>query len=113
MLAATLRRPFLALALVAVPLPIAAQQAPAAPSTVTQSALVRFTVPRSLEAFAMQRHEPAPDTRTGPQWGSPGYFVPPAFYPLAVPFQAHGPMQFGPRIVPGPDLVPQSVRPPG
>ena len=113
MLAHALRRPALALALVAVPLPVAAQQAPAAPSTVTQSALVRFTVPRTLEAFAMRRHEAAPENTPGPQWGSPGYFVPPAFYPLAVPFQANGPLQFGPRIVPGPGLVPQSVRPPG
>jgi hypothetical protein len=112
MLARRLVRPLLTVALLAAPLPALAQQAPAAPSTITQSALVRYSVPRSLEAFAIERHEAAPDTRPGPQWGSPGYPVPPAFYPLAVPFQAHGPLQFGPHVIPGPDLVPTSVRPP-
>jgi hypothetical protein len=111
--AISLRRPLAVLALLALALPAAAQEASTPVTSITQSALVRYTVPLSLAGFSMRRPTPAPENTPGPRWGSPGFPVPPAFYPANVPDQANGPFRFGPHIIPGPDLVPTSIRPPG
>jgi hypothetical protein len=109
----TLRRPLAVLAFLALAVPAAAQEATTPLSAITQTALVRYTVPRSLAGFSSRGLSPAPENTPGTQWGSPGFPVPPAFYPANVPFPANGPFRFGPHIVPGPDLVPTAVRPPG
>jgi len=114
MLAPALLRPLLALALVAAAAPALARQAAPAPVVITESPLDTYTVPRALAAFAIKRpRTPAPDSAHAPQWGSPGYPVPPAFYPMNVPFQARGPLNFSPHVIPGPGLVPTAVAPPG
>jgi hypothetical protein len=112
MLPAALFRPFLAIALVATAAPALAQQAAPAPVVITESPLDTYAVPRALAAFAIRRtRTPAPDSSHAPQWGSPGYPVPPAFYPMNVPFQARGPLNASPHVIPGPGLVPTA--PPG
>ncbi|HTW85114.1 MAG TPA: hypothetical protein VMD91_13680 [Candidatus Sulfotelmatobacter sp.] len=104
-------RSLLVLALLVPASPAGAQDA-AHVNPVASSGLVTFSVPRSLAAFTVQRQVTPDEGPPRPQWGSPGYPVPPAFYPLAVPNQARGPLRFEPHIVPGPGLVPQTVRPP-
>jgi hypothetical protein len=112
--AIALLRPLLVVALVAAAVPAIAQQAAPAPVVITEGPLDTFAVPRALAAFAIKRARvPAPDSSHAPQWGSPGYPVPPAFYPMNVPFQARGPLNSSPHIVPGPGLVPTAAALPG